>query len=98
MLEGVLADDVKYTPHATRHAVAPQLADVEVLKKAIAEHLLLDEATLTNTYVVKVDRKIEIPKHCVQRAKSLIHKILVPLVHKKTASKGVTCGCASILA
>ena len=44
----------------------------------------------------RLDRKIEIPKHCVQRAKSLIHKVLVPLVHQKTASNGV-CGCASIL-
>ena len=93
ILEGVLADNVKYTPHA----VASQLADMGVLKKTIAEHLLLDETTLTKTYVVKVDRKIEIPKHCVQRAGSLIHKMLVPLVHKKTASNGV-CGCASILA
>ena len=97
MLQGVLADDVKYTPHTTRHAVASQLADMGVLPKAIAEHLLLEESTLTKTYVVKVDRKIGISKHCVQRAKSLIHKVLVPLVHKKTASKCV-CGCASILA
>ena len=97
MLEGVLADDVKYTPHTTRHAVTSQLADMGVLPKAIAEHLLLDEATLTKTYVVKVDREIEIPEHCVQRAKSLTHKVLVPLVHQKTASNGV-CGCASILA
>ena len=86
LMQEMFKGESTYTPHSFRHAVASQLADMGVVKKAVAEHLQIDEATVAKTYTVPVERSYALPQKCVEKAKHLVHKVLVPWLHSKDST------------
>ena len=96
LLEKMFPEGSVFTAHSFRHAVASQLADMGEQPKAVAEHVQIDASTVQKTYTVMVDRVYELPKGCVDKAKRLVHKLLVPWIHSKSTRK--KCDCAKVLA
>jgi hypothetical protein len=99
----------QYSQHSSRAAVASTLNDMGVPASAIAAVTLNSAATLTQTYIIDVDRQYPIPVACVERQPDKVAKLLLPYVHWITSDKTCpvdilwqqvipgTCACSQLL-